>query len=85
MMPTNVCLVTMTAVRTHNALIVQEHIAANASLVISVIVSSVPMSKNAMQACYHVTTGLFVMIHLDHFIVTVNPVSRWIQIEIVLT
>ena len=85
MMPTNVCLVTMTAVRMHNALMLKEHIAANVSLVILVTVPSVPMSTSARQACHHVTTGRSVITHLDHFIVPVNLVSRWMRIEIVLT
>ena len=85
MMLTNVCSVIMTVARTHNALMLKEHIAANVFLVILVTVLSVLMLMSVRRVCHHVINGLFVIIHLDHFIEPASLVSRWMLIEIVLT
>ena len=38
------------------------------------------MLSNVRLVCRHVTSGLFVIVHLDHFIVLANLISRWMQI-----
>ena len=81
----NVCLVIMTAVRTHNALMSKEHMAANVSMVILVTVISVPMSTSVRPVFHRVTSGPFAIIHWDRFIAPANLDSRLIQIKIAST
>ena len=63
LMLTNANSVIMTAARSHNAVMLKEHLATNVFLVILVMVLSVQMLMSLKKVCHYETSGLFVIIH----------------------